>query len=133
MLFISCEALFSFLRYLHFSPNFLLCRKRLDKKAKFNFKIYDVTDWTASNYKTYPVNIYLLKVSNRNTRKRCEIWSKLTIKTPERRHSRRSGVSFVNFEHIFTSFSSVSIVDFEQVNVSRIYCSISQEVEATRR
>ena len=33
---------------------------------------------------TNPANIYLFKVNNRNTRKRCEIWSKLTIKTPER-------------------------------------------------
>ena len=32
-----------------------------------------------------PANIYLFKVNNRNTRKRCEICSKLTIKTPERR------------------------------------------------
>ena len=30
--------------------------------------------------------IYLFKVNNRNTRTRCEICSKLTIKTPERRH-----------------------------------------------
>ena len=29
-------------------------------------------------------NIYLLKVKNRNIRKRCKICSKLTIKTPER-------------------------------------------------
>ena len=35
-----------------------------------------------------PANIYLFKVNNRNTRKRCEICSKLTIKTPERRQSR---------------------------------------------
>ena len=32
-----------------------------------------------------PVYTYLLKVNNRNTRKRCEMCSKLTIKTPERR------------------------------------------------
>ena len=32
-----------------------------------------------------PMDIYLRKVSNRNTRTRCEIYSKLTIKTPERR------------------------------------------------
>ena len=32
----------------------------------------------------YLVNIYLLKVANRDTRKRCETYSKLTIKTPER-------------------------------------------------
>ena len=32
------------------------------------------------------IKIYLFKVNDRNTRKRCEICSKLTIKTPERRH-----------------------------------------------
>ena len=35
--------------------------------------------------KLFPVNIYLFKVNNRRTRKMCEICSKLTIKTPERR------------------------------------------------
>ena len=47
-----------------------------------------------------PAGIYLLKVNNRNTRTRCEICSKLTINTPERRNWRRSGVFIVNFEHI---------------------------------
>ena len=47
-----------------------------------------------------PAGIYLLKVNNRNTRTRCEICSKLTINTPERRYWRRSGVFIVNFEHI---------------------------------
>ena len=37
----------------------------------------------------YPAGIYLLKVNDRNTRTRCEICSKLTIKTPERRHWRQ--------------------------------------------
>ena len=32
-----------------------------------------------------PANIYLFKINNRNTRKRCEMFSKLTRKTPERR------------------------------------------------
>ena len=41
--------------------------------------------------------IYLLKNNNRNTRTRCEICSKLTIKTSERRWP---GVFIVNFEHI---------------------------------
>ena len=43
-----------------------------------------------------PVNIYLFKVNNRETTKRCEICSKLTIKTPD--------VTFVTFEqtsHLF--------------------------------
>ena len=30
----------------------------------------------------YPAGIYMLKVNNRNTRTRCEICSKLTIKIP---------------------------------------------------
>ena len=38
------------------------------------------------------------------------------MKTPERR---RSSVFIVNFEHISHIFFQVSIVDFEQVNVSK--------------
>ena len=34
--------------------------------------------------RNYPVGIYLFKVNNRNTRTRCKICSKLTIRTPER-------------------------------------------------
>ena len=41
------------------------------------------------------VGIYLLKVDNRNTRIRCEICSKLTIKSPE-----QCQCFIVNFEHI---------------------------------
>ena len=63
----------------------------------------------------FPADIYLFKVKNGNTRKRCEIYSKLTIKTPERR---LFGVFIVNFESIFVPSSIVSIVDFDQVNVS---------------
>ena len=46
------------------------------------------------------VGIYLFKGNHRNTRTRCEICSKLTIKTAEWRHSRHSGVFIVNFQHI---------------------------------
>ena len=46
----------------------------------------------------------MFKVTNRNARTRCEIWSKLTIKIPERR--------------CFTPCSSVFIVTFDQVNPS---------------
>ena len=65
--------------------------------------------------KLIPANFYMFKGNNRDTRESCEICSKLTMKTPERRHLRLSGVFIVNFEHIF---SSISIVNFEQVNVS---------------
>ena len=44
--------------------------------------------------------IYLLKVNNRNTRTRCEICSKLTIKTPEQCQWHRSNVFVVNLKHI---------------------------------
>ena len=66
----------------------------------------------------YPATIYLFKVNNRNIRKRCQTCSKLTIKTPERSHRRRSGVFIVIFLTYFLPLFSVSTVDFEQVNVS---------------
>ena len=59
------------------------------------------------NIKLSTVNIYLLKVNNRNTRKRCEICLKLTIKTAERRHWGCSGVFIViaeNISHLFLVF-----------------------------
>ena len=38
----------------------------------------------------HTVGNYMFKVNNRNTRTSCEICSKLTIKTPERRHWRHN-------------------------------------------
>ena len=52
----------------------------------------------------HPANIYLCIVNNRNTRARCEVCSNLTTKAPEQPRS------------------SVSIIDFEQVNIC--YASI---------
>ena len=43
-------------------------------------------------------SIYLFKVNKRNSRKRCEIGSKLTLKTPEQCHF---SVSFFDFEYLF--------------------------------
>ena len=51
----------------------------------------------------FPANICLFKVNNRNTRKRCEICSKLTIKTLLKSVS-------------LTRLSNVFIDEFEQVN-----------------
>ena len=42
----------------------------------------------------------MFKVNTKSTKTSCEICSKLTVKTPERRQWRRSGVFIVNFEHI---------------------------------
>ena len=51
-----------------------------------------------------PANNYIFKFSNRNFRKRCEMRSKLRLKTPERRHWHPSHVFIVNFEHFFFMF-----------------------------
>ena len=59
-------------------------------------------------FRTIPACIYLLKVNYRNTRKKCEICSELTIKTPERRQWRTftpcSTIFTVNFEHVIGSW-----------------------------
>ena len=44
---------------------------------------------------TNPASNYMFQVNFKNTRTRCEICSKLTMKIPERRH-----IFIVNFEHI---------------------------------
>ena len=54
------------------------------------------------NSRKDPANIYLFKFNNRNTKKRCEVCSKLTVTV----HS--SGVSIVNFEH---STNCLSVFD----------------------
>ena len=64
-----------------------------------------------------PGNIYLFKVNNKSIRKRCEIFSRLTIKTPERRHCHSSAAFIVNFEHI-SNFLWYFYCYFEQVSVS---------------
>ena len=75
-----------------------------------------------------PVNIYLFQIKSRNARKKGGICSTLTIKTPERRYWRHSGVFIVNFEHISHLFSSVSFHVFVcwdcnlQNSIYRIVC-----------
>ena len=56
----------------------------------------------------------MFKFNNRNTRKRCEICSKLTIKLPEPCQWRRFGVFIVNFEHILHLFLVFFIVDLKK-------------------
>ena len=67
-----------------------------------------------------PANIYLLKVNNRSTRRRYEACSQLTIKN-NRTTSMTSFWCFILLTlNTLHTFSSVSIVDSEQVNVSWI-------------
>ena len=85
-------------------------QNRLTSLFSYNIKILPIyclsilhtvnITYCFSIYYYYPAGNYIFKVNNRNTRTRCETCSKLTIKTPERRKWRRSGVFIVNFEHI---------------------------------
>ena len=52
-----------------------------------------------------PAGNYMFKVNNRTTRARCEIYSKLTIKTPERRCS---SVFIVNLEQVNAEWKAIS-------------------------
>ena len=47
--------------------------------------LMEICSLIENDSKTNLVNIFLFKFNNRNTRKRCEIYSLLAIKTPERR------------------------------------------------
>ena len=48
--------------------------------------LHEITTLKISDFAiTYPANIYLFKVNNRNTKKGCETCSRVTIKIPERR------------------------------------------------
>ena len=64
------------------------------------FTTYNQPTKIKTTLKSSTAGIYLLKVNNRSTKTRCKICSRLTIKIPERRHWRRSGIFIVNFEHI---------------------------------
>ena len=71
-----------------------------------------------------PIGSYMFKVNNRNTRTRCEIYSKLTIKTPER----RSGAFIMNFEHI-----SHLVLVFLLLTLSRYMPAESKKFRKTKK
>ena len=56
----------------------------------------------------FPADNYMFKVNNRNTRRRREICSKLTIKTTEQRYwtylTPCSSASIVNIEHVIAGW-----------------------------
>ena len=79
--------------------------------------------------------MYLLKVDNKNTRARYEICSKLTIKTPERRHwlwtyfTPYSSDFVVNFEHIIAGLGWAP-ARFQQFKYFFFYWKASQLARA---
>ena len=76
----------SFFMSCHFTKIFV---NLLIIAAASSFNVFKLIGWG-------PANIYLFKYNSRNTRKRCEICSKFTIKALEC----RSGVFIVKFKHI---------------------------------
>ena len=81
-------------------------------------------DWAAANTVKYckvlrcrgtlarswldPANIYLFKLSTRDTRKTCGIYLKLTIKTPIQRFTPFAGVSIVNRQYLTSNLWQLS-------------------------
>ena len=66
---------------MYVSLNMYNINERSYPKSQYQPRKNSVSNFT----KSLQANIYMLKVNNRNTRKRCEIYSKSTIKRPERR------------------------------------------------
>ena len=105
------KRLWSFLNQLHCLVNWLVVYTTIFFSNKENCIFHLETletklfsDWNPVMimllFSSSPVDKYIVKVNNRNTRTRCETCSKLTIKTSGRRCWLCSGVFFVNFEHI---------------------------------
>ena len=67
---------------------------------------------TAATLILFPAGNYMFKVNNRNTRARCEICLKLTIKIPEWRQ---------RLWTYFTPCSRVSVANFEHVNTGCVW------------
>ena len=80
-----------------------------DKLEKHGIKVFEAL---FPSYH-YPAGNNMFKINDRNTRTRCEICSKLTIKTPEWRRWHRSGVFIVSFEHI-SHFVRVSLLNLNR-------------------
>ena len=66
-----------------------------------------------NNSRPYPAGIYLLKVNNRKTRTRCEICSKLTIKTPEQCQA----------VTLWIKCFDINTVD-EMFNIPKMFCTL---------
>ena len=64
---------------------------------------------TSRKYRKIPANLHLFKANNSNTRERCEICSKLAIKTLQRRQH-QSGAFIVNFEYISHLFLALLLL-----------------------
>ena len=100
------------------SQNTILSRSNMSRLIIF-FSIQPLFNniWSTVYY-CIPANIYLLKINNKYTSKKCKICSKSEIKTPVRCQWRRFGIFIVNFQ-LISHFFSVSVADFKQAYFCR--------------
>ena len=104
-------------------------KKKINGPEKLRFQIINLFSVTVGNILFFglrksvgshvfnlihPAGIYMFKVNNRNTKIRCEICLKLTIKTPERLYWCCCNVFIANFNHI-----SHLVVVFLLITLSR--------------
>ena len=83
--------------FFFFQETFSILFSKSRTSLKYSIREWGLMgEWINNHFMYIPTSIYLFKVKNENTRARCEICSKLKIRTPER----HSGVFIVNFEHI---------------------------------
>ena len=99
--FINPESLMAFVVFdkCYFKTSYLAWSIKLSTMGTTYYSVSNLLLWRKN-----PAKIHLLKVNNRNSRKRCKICWKLTIKTPELPHWRRPGIFIVKFEHILHIF-----------------------------
>ena len=82
---------------------------------KFLIAVFAVARHTNQNYQTFQSSgIYLLKVNSRNTITKCEIYLKLTIKTPER--SQLSSLQCL-YCQLYTNFATCLVFVFLTLNM----------------
>ena len=105
------------------TSSYTLTRKFFLSKCK-SFKRKDLSFLFAFFLIMLSPKICLIKVNDGNTRIICEICSKWTIKTSERRHWQYFGVFLVTLNR-FTHYSGGSIADFEQTDAAWFFYSMN--------
>ena len=104
--------------------------KYINAKSESNRKIcwshFKVAINSAVKWLFNPTNFYLFKVTNKNSRKTCEIWryQSKVVKKDTRTTSITFWFLYYQLRVYFTYFPRVSLVHFQQVNVCRKTASV---------